>query len=111
MNGVIEKMNKYVACTECEGFGWITNLDDNPCCSILCNNCNGAGVVLEQATKADCLRIMSDKQLAEHLVEIGWDCHLCSEHERLDNEPLLRCEKCDEQCAKHCLEWLQKPAE
>ena len=62
-------------------------------------------------TNADRIRDMSNNKLAEHLVDIGWDCHLCSEHERLDNEPLLRYEKCDEQCAKHCLEWLQKPAE
>ena len=62
-------------------------------------------------TNADRIRDMNNNDLAKHLVEIGWDCHLCSEHERLDNEPLLRCEKCDEQCAKHCLEWLQKPAE
>ena len=46
-------------------------------------------------TNADRIRDMIDVKLAEHLVDIGWDCHLCSEHERLDNEPLLRCERCD----------------
>lgn len=65
----------------------------------------------EPDNNADRIRDMNNNDLAKHLVEIGWDCHLCSEHERLDNEPLSRCEKCDEQCAKHCLEWLQKPAE
>lgn len=59
-------------------------------------------------TNADNIRSMTDEKLAEHLVDIGWDCHLCSEHERLENEPLLRNERCDEQCAKHCLEWLKK---
>ena len=62
-------------------------------------------------TNADRIRAMSDDELSRHLHCIGWDCHLCSEHERLDNEPLLRGEKCDENCFAHCLEWLQLPAE
>ena len=68
-------------------------------------------VVPEKPTNADRIRSMSDEELAKHLVDIGWDCHLCAEHGRLDNEPLLRGEKCDEKCAEHCLEWLQQPAE
>ena len=62
-------------------------------------------------TNADRIRNMSDEELATHLHDIGWDCHLCAEHGRLDNEPLLRGEKCDEKCVEHCLEWLKKPAE
>ena len=62
-------------------------------------------------TNADRIRSMSDDELATHLHDIGWDCHLCAEHGRLDNEPLLRGEKCDEKCVEHCLEWLKKPAE
>jgi hypothetical protein len=62
-------------------------------------------------TNADRIRAMSDEELANHLHEIGWDCHLCSEHKRLDNEPLLRDEKCDEKCVEHCLEWLKQPAD
>lgn len=59
-------------------------------------------------TNADNIRSMNDEELAEILVDIGWDCHLCSEHERLDNAPLLKNERCDEQCVKHCLEWLKR---
>ena len=62
-------------------------------------------------TNADRIRAMSDEELARHLHCIGWDCHLCAEHERLDNEPLLRDQKCDENCFEHCLEWLKQPAE
>lgn len=62
-------------------------------------------------TNAQKIRAMSDEELAKHLVDIGWDCHLCAEHRRLDNEPLLRGEKCDKKCAEHCFEWLQHPAE
>ena len=62
-------------------------------------------------TNADRIRAMSDEELAKHLVDTGWDCHLCAEHRRLDNEPFLCGEKCDEKCAEHCLEWLKQPAE
>ena len=65
----------------------------------------------KKQTNADRIRAMSDEELARHLHCIGWDCHLCAEHIRLDNEPLLRGEKCDEKCAEHCLEWLKQPAE
>ena len=60
-------------------------------------------------TNANHIRSMTDEELATHLHDIGWDCHLCAEHGRLDNEPLLRGEKCDEKCVEHCLEWLQQP--
>lgn len=62
-------------------------------------------------TNADRIRAMSDEELARHLHCIGWDCHLCAEYKRLDNEPLLRDQKCDENCFEHCLEWLKQPAE
>ena len=62
-------------------------------------------------TNAQKIRAMTDDELAKMLNDIGWDCHFCTEHLRLDNEPLLRGEKCDEKCAEHCLEWLKQPAE
>ena len=72
-----------------------------------CYGCNA----FRNPTNADRIRSMSDEELATHLHDIGWDCHLCAEHGRLDNEPLLRGEKCDEKCVEHCLEWLRQPAE
>jgi hypothetical protein len=62
-------------------------------------------------TNADRIRAMSDEELAKCIYEIGFDCHLCSEHERLSDNQFLRHEKCDEKCVEHCLEWLKKPAE
>ena len=62
-------------------------------------------------TNADRIRSMSDDELAKHLVYVGWDCHFCAEHLRLDNEPLMRRAKCDVKCVEHCLEWLKQPAE
>lgn len=63
---------------------------------------------IKSITHADNIRSMTDEKLAECLVDIGWDCCFCSEHDRLENEPLLRREKCDDQCVEHCLEWLRK---
>ena len=68
-------------------------------------------IVEKPKTNADRIRAMTDEELAAYLVDIGFDCHLCSEHRRLDNEPLLHNEKCDERCEQHCLEWLKQPAE
>lgn len=62
-------------------------------------------------TNADRIRAMSDEELAKHLVDIVWYCHFCTEHWRIDNEPLMRVEKCDKKCAENCLKWLQQPAE
>lgn len=64
-----------------------------------------------EKTNADRIRSMRDEELARALIDMGWECHLCSEHERLDNEPLLSGEKCDDKCAEHCLVWLKQPAE
>lgn len=62
-------------------------------------------------TNEDIIRAMNGEELAKHLADIGWDCHLCAGNLHLENEPLLRGEKCDEKCVEHCLEWLQQPAE
>lgn len=63
-------------------------------------------------TNADHIRSMTDEELAKYLEGVcAFDCHLCSEHCRLDNNPLLRGEVCDEKCVEHCLEWLQQPWE
>lgn len=72
----------------------------------VCRNFEG-----KPMTNADRIRAMTDEELANCLYEIGFDCHLCSEHERLSDNPFLRYEKCDEKCTEHCLKWLQQPAE
>ena len=91
-------------CTECRARSTADLLIEN---GVTVQECK-LGV---KKTNADRIRSMSDEELATHLHDIGWDCHLCAEHGRLDNEPLLRGEKCDEKCVEHCLEWLQQPAE
>lgn len=59
-------------------------------------------------TNADHIRSMTDEELAVFLECFGV-CHYCPEHERLENEPLLRGERCDEDCEKHLLDWLKHP--
>lgn len=60
-------------------------------------------------TVQDYIRFLSTEDLAEFLVDSGWDCNLCSESERLNDNPLMKNEKCDEKCVKHCYYWLQSP--
>ena len=78
----------------------------------ICPLTNMATPITEyKMTNADRIRAMSDEEMAKCIFEIGFDCHLCSEHERLSDNPFLRHEKCDEKCEEHCLEWLKQPAE
>lgn len=59
-------------------------------------------------SNGDRIRGMSDDEMAVFLECFGV-CHYCSEHERLENEPLLKGERCDEQCEQHVLYWLKQP--
>ena len=59
-------------------------------------------------SNADRIRSMSDDELAMHL-NIGWECSLCKEQIWINNKFSLG--DCDMNCVKHCLEWLQQPAE
>lgn len=78
----------------------------------LCRACmNELGWECTPKTNADHIRSMSDEELAEWLDEDLGCCCYCSEDARLENEPLLRGEKCDEQCEKHLLDWLKQPYE
>ena len=36
-----------------------------------------------------------------------FNCSLCSEEKRLADNPLTKYDSCDNQCAKHCKEWLE----
>lgn len=64
--------------------------------------------MIEATTNADHIRSMTDEEMAVFL-ECFEVCHYCPEHERLENEPLLRGERCDEDCEKHMLDWLKQP--
>ena len=59
-------------------------------------------------TNADHIRSMTDEELAKWVTD-AWDCHECSEHERIGDHPLLKSEPCDQECERHCLDWLKQP--
>jgi hypothetical protein len=59
-------------------------------------------------SNGDRIRAMSDEELAIFL-ECFSSCAVCREAERLDDNPLLRNERCDEDCETHIREWLKQP--
>lgn len=59
-------------------------------------------------TNGDRIRSMTDEELAEAIaLNMFFNCSVCPEDKRLSDNPLI-C-KCDEQCTKHCMEWLKQP--
>ena len=55
-----------------------------------------------EMTNADRIRAMTDEELAFNIGDGFFGCPQCSQGD---------CRKCDLECEKHCLEWLQSPAE
>lgn len=102
---------KLVICEKCCGTGRVNGGDENSSWSKTCEDCHGIGFSIVPMSNADRIRSMSDEDMAKCIFEIGFGCHLCSEHERLSDNLFLRHEKCDEKCTEHCLEWLRQPAE
>lgn len=96
---------KNIKCKNCANYiqEWCESILDSPRPD-LHRNCD----YFKHKTKFDNIKAMNIGKMSKYLVEIGWDCHNCSENERLSDNPLLRGEKCDEQCELHCKEWLEK---
>lgn len=73
---------------------------------IECPHFAGAGGEYREApmTNADRIRAMSDEELTRKITDgnVFFGCPQCSQGD---------CRKCDLECGKHCLEWLQSPAE
>lgn len=58
----------------------------------------------------DRIKQMNIDEMAEWLSNT-FDCNLCVENERLSDNPLLQYEKCDDNCIKHCKEWLESESQ
>lgn len=58
------------------------------------------------ATNSDKIRSMSDEELAKFIVDDRWDCNDCPSGQENTDNPFGS--KCDNQCIKHCLEWLKE---
>lgn len=121
----IKEINNYITYSKCYSDMESIGLSAFECCSgiigISCNDCpyyckNKEFKIMkekfinnETLTNGDKIRGMSDEELAKFITEDRWDCNEChSGQENMDN-PFGS--KCDNQCIKHCLEWLKKVAE
>mgnify|MGYP001832736393 CR=1 FL=1 len=64
---------------------------------------NGGADMPKTITNADRIRAMDDKELAHLLMGHGtFECPVCEIGDQ---------RKCDTECEKHCVKWLQQPAE
>ena len=61
-------------------------------------------------TNYECIKNMSAEEMSDFFANM-FDCNLCSEHERLSDNPLLSNETCDNDCINHCKQWLEMEAE
>lgn len=61
---------------------------------------------ISPVTNADKIRSMSDEELAKFIIEDRWDCNECPSGQENTDNPFGN--KCDNQCVKHCLEWLKE---
>jgi hypothetical protein len=81
-----ENCTKYDDCRTGSGSTW-------PC----------GAYVPKTITNADRIRAMSDEELAHLLMGHGtFECPVCEIGDQ---------RKCDTECEKHCVKWLQQPAE
>lgn len=81
-----ENCTKYDDCRTGSGLTW-------PC----------GAYVPKTITNADRIRAMDDKELAHLLMGHGtFECPVCEIGDQ---------RKCDTECEKHCVKWLQQPAE
>ena len=58
-------------------------------------------------TNYDRIKAMSVEDMADYFAYM-FDCNLCSEQQRLSDNPLLEDERCDNNCMKHCKQWLEQ---
>ena len=58
---------KKLVCYNCGGHGFITTIYESGQTSTICPVCGGIGTHEIQMTNADCIRAMSDEELAEFL--------------------------------------------
>ena len=91
---------KKLVCYNCGGHGFITATYENGQTSAICPVCGGIGTHEIQMTNADCIRSMSDEELAEFL----WDFNLA-------DVSTVKMGEFGPHMFRHRLkEWLQQPA-
>lgn len=95
-------MNKHIPCKRCSGsrFIYVTFSEGNTgtATPYICPDCNGSGFQLVQATNADCIRAMSDEELANLLTYYSNNGGWVTEIGR-------------KVCYEGIVDWLRQPAE
>ena len=121
----IKEINCYMVYSKCYSDMESIGLSAFECCSgiigTFCDNCpyyrrnkefetmKKEFINNKEITNGDKIRSMSDEELAKFITEDRWDCNECpSGQENMDN-PFGS--KCDNQCIKHCSEWLKTGVE
>ena len=101
--------NKAIPCPNCEGHGYINGGSEFATWSRTCDRCHGTGTIMVPKTIADCIRSMTDEELAAY-----WFNHydnFCQNKPEcgdiLDDDKRIP----DHLCIACVLEWLRKPAE
>ena len=61
---------------------------------------------IRQMNNYEYIKNMSIEEMASAFAD-HFNCSLCSEGQRLADNPLLKDEKCDGNCALYCKEWLE----
>ena len=102
------KTNQLVNCPQCGGFGFTstpvsTDYEITVCRAKTCELCHGAGVIEVPMTNADCIRAMSDEELAL------WICGVYDIEE--ENGKFINGIIIPGYAPHDIEEWLQQPAE
>lgn len=94
-------------CKNCKNLinGWCEKKIDSPVPEIE-RKCDD----YEVKTNYDYIKQMSIDEMVDYFSDM-FDCNLCSESEKFSDNPLLFDEKCDNDCIKHCKEWLESEVE
>ena len=102
-------MIKEVMCPICQGYGFNSKYNENSIWSEKCQNCDGTGIVKAPMTNADCIRAMSDEELAIWLAEWSFCADACPASTNEVEEAIGY--HCPSNCKEQALTWLQQPAE
>ena len=94
-------MKKEAPCLDCRGQGLISKFNEKSSWSERCPNCGGTGTITVVVTNADCIRAMSDEELAWELMT--WRLDAVARNHGIEGVY--------PDTQKEILKWLQSPTE
>lgn len=57
-------------------------------------------------TNYEWIKSMNVREIANLLCNSPWGCNTCPEGKLLEDNPLMKDDRCSEECVKHCARWL-----